>query len=183
MDNSVEKLWKEITSIQKVLEDNKEASLLIDYNNTMRKVLLLSCGSFFEKEMTEMLKRYVSSVTNNDIKLTIFLEKQAIHQRYHTLFEWGKQNEPTEHYGKKSINKFSNLFGEDFKKIVNDEIEKDSSFKEGKECFIEIGHIRNILVHNDFASYSYENKTPKDIYELYEKAKSFIPKIEKLLKS
>ncbi|GIM59917.1 HEPN domain-containing protein [Capnocytophaga canimorsus] len=177
---SVETLWDEIFSIQKILETHKEVSLLSDYNNTIRKVLLLSCGSYFEKEMTEMLKEYVRNIAKND-KIVSFLEKQAIHQKYHTLFDWGKQNEPLEHNGSKNINKFTGLFGNDFKELVNNELTKDIEFNKSKEAFIEIGHIRNILVHNDFASYSYENKTPKEIYDLYQVAKSFIPKINELL--
>ena len=43
----------------------------------MRKVLVLSCGSFFESQMTEMLKGYVSYVTNGNNELISFLELQA----------------------------------------------------------------------------------------------------------
>lgn len=180
---SVDILWEEITSIQKILGEAKEGSSLNDYNKTIRKVLLLSCASFFEVEMTKMLKRYVRKVSNNDEKLVNFLEKQAINQKYHTLFNWGEPNNPDGHYGEKKqgINQFTGLFGKKFKDLVENEIENNEEFKNGKACFIEIGHIRNILAHNDFASYLYENKTPEDIFDLYTKAKCFIPKIEELL--
>lgn len=77
---SVDILWEEITSIQKILGEAKEGSSLNDYNKTIRKVLLLSCASFFEVEMIKMLKSYVRNVSNNDEKLVNFLEKQAINQ-------------------------------------------------------------------------------------------------------
>ncbi|WP_298824916.1 HEPN domain-containing protein [uncultured Capnocytophaga sp.] len=177
---SVDILWEEITSIQKILGEAKEGSSLNDYNKTIRKVLLLSCASFFEVEMTEMLKRYVRNVSNNDEKLVNFLEKQAINMRYHTLINsWGEKNNPNS--PAKNINSFLSLFGEDFKTKVTSYIKEDNNFDISKNAFLEIGHIRNILVHNDFASYLYENKTPRDIFDLYTKAKYFIPKIEELL--
>ncbi len=175
-NTSVDNLWKEIISIQNILNKQKEISLLSDYNNTIRKVLLLSCGSHFEKEMTEMLKRYVKNATN-DYKIVNFLEKQAIYQKYHTLFDWGEKNNPDR--PSKNINTFLKLFGDDFKNSVLNI--NDNDFENAKNAFLEIGHIRNILVHNDFAAYSYEQKTPEDIYKLYEQAKEFIPKIENLL--
>lgn len=177
---SVDELWDEISAIQEILKNSQEISSLSDYNRTIRKVLLLSCASFFEREMTEMLKRYVRKVSNNDEKLVNFLEKQAISLRYHTLFNsWGEKNNPNN--PGKNINSFLSLFGEDFKTKVTSYIKEDSDFDISKNAFLEIGHIRNILVHNDFASYSYDNKTPEDIFDLYTKAKYFIPKIEELL--
>lgn len=175
---SVDELWDEISAIQEILENSQEISSLSDYNKTIRKVLLLSCASFFEREMTEMLKRYVRKVSKDE-KLVNFLEKQAINLRYHTLFSWGEKknlNRPGT-----NINSFLSLFGEDFKTKVTSCIKEDNDFDISKNAFLEIGHIRNILAHNDFASYSYDNKTPQEIYELYITAKGFIPKIEELL--
>ena len=175
---SVDELWDEISAIQEILENSQEISSLSDYNKTIRKVLLLSCASFFEREMTEMLKRYVRKVSKDE-KLVNFLEKQAINLRYHTLFSWGEKNNLNK--PGTNINSFLSLFGEDFKTKVTSCIKEDNDFDISKNAFLEIGHIRNILAHNDFASYSYDNKTPQEIYELYITAKGFIPKIEELL--
>lgn len=176
---SVDELWDEISAIQDILMSREEISSLSDYNKTIRKVLLLSCASFFEKEMTEMLKRYVRNVTNDNKELVSFLEKQAINLRYHTLFIWGEKDDPNK--PGKNINSFLSLFGEGFKTKVTSYIKEDNDFDISKNAFLEIGHIRNILAHNDFASYSYDYKTPEEIYKLYMTAKGFIPKIEELL--
>ncbi|PTX08635.1 hypothetical protein C8P65_101302 [Capnocytophaga leadbetteri] len=176
---SVDILWDEISAIRDILMSRQEISSLSDYNKTIRKVLLLSCASFFEKEMTEMLKRYVINVTNNNKELVSFLEKQAINLRYHTLFSWGEKDDPNK--PGKSINSFLSLFGEGFKTKVTSIINENTNFDTSKNAFLEIGHIRNILAHSDFASYSYDNKTPEEIYNLYIAAKGFIPKIEELL--
>lgn len=181
METSVDNLWKEYNQIKDKLSEIKEVSLISDYTNTMRKVLLLSCGSYFELEMTDMLKRFVGEITNDNERITTFLEKQAIKQKYHTLFDWGEQDKPEK--PKKSINQFLRLFGNDFLKKVNSFIEQNENIDKSKNAFLELGHIRNILVHNDFAAYSYEQKTPEDIYTLYQAACKFIPFIEQELKN
>ena len=111
--NAIDRLWEEYLATEDFFKKQKAASLLSTYTNTLRKVLILSCGSFFEYELTEMLKQYVKDKTNNDEQLINFLEKQAIRQKYHTLFDWGAQDKPNE--PSKSINKFLTLFGENFR--------------------------------------------------------------------
>ena len=179
--NAVEKLWKEYCDIKKFFVENSQGTYVSNYTNTMRKVLILSCGSFFEHEMTEMLKCYVGQITNNNKQLVSFMEKQAIKQKYHTLFDWGKQNDPSNPETK--INKFLGLFGEEFKKIVNDDIRNNTEIENAKNAFLELGHIRNILVHSNFANYNFDLKTPEEIYQLYQKAIKFIPYIKEKLDS
>lgn len=42
------------------------------------------------------------------------------------------------------------------------------------KSFLEIGHLRNILVHSNFASYSLLDKTVEEIYELYNEGLGFV---------
>jgi hypothetical protein len=37
-----------------------------------------------------------------------------------------------------------------------------------------IGHLRNILIHSNFAEYVYEQKTPQEIFDLYKAALPFL---------
>lgn len=177
--NAIDRLWEEYLATEDFFKKQKEASLLSTYTNTLRKVLILSCGSFFEYELTEMLKQYVKDKTNNDEQLINFLEKQAIRQKYHTLFDWGAQDKPNE--PSKSINKFLSLFGENFKESINNDLKNNNDINASKDAFLELGHIRNILVHSNFSDYNHELKTPKEIYELYLKANKFIPYIKENL--
>jgi hypothetical protein len=177
--NAIDRLWEEYLATEDFFEKQKAASLLSTYTNTLRKVLILSCGSFFEYELTEMLKQYVKDKTNNDEQLINFLEKQAIRQKYHTLFDWGAQDKPNE--PSKSINKFLSLFGENFKESIKNDLKNNNDINASKDAFLELGHIRNILVHSNFSDYNHELKTPKEIYELYLKANKFIPYIKENL--
>ena len=179
-ETPIDKLFKEYTSIKDFLTKQKEISLLNDYTNTMRKVLVLSCGSFFESQMTEMLKGYVSYVTNGNNELISFLEKQAIKQKYHTLFDWGEQDKPDK--PRTDAKHFLGLFGIDFRQRVLNITSKDIDIENSQKAYIELGHIRNILVHSDFAKYQYDMKTPEDIYTLYQSANKFVPFIETQLK-
>jgi hypothetical protein len=54
------------------------------------------------------------------------------------------------------------------------QISKNQKMQESILAFLEIGHLRNILVHSNFASYTYEQKTTNDIYKLFETALPFI---------
>lgn len=176
---TIDRLWEEYRKTKGFFEKRQEISLLSTYTNTLRKVLILSCGSFFEYELTEMLKQYVKYKTNNDERLINFLEKQAIRQKYHTLFEWGTQDKPDE--PSKNINKFLSLFGDNFKESIKNELKNNNDINASKDAFLELGHIRNILVHSNFSEYNYDLKTPEDIYDLYSKAKEFIPYIKENL--
>lgn len=176
---TIDRLWEEYRKTKGFFEKQQEISLLSTYTNTLRKVLILSCGSFFEYELTEMLKQYVKYKTNNDEQLINFLEKQAIRQKYHTLFEWGTQDKPDK--PSKNINKFLSLFGDNFKESIKNELKNNNDINASKDAFLELGHIRNILVHSNFSEYNYDLKTPEDIYDLYSKAKEFIPYIKESL--
>ena len=59
---------------------------------------------------------------------------------------------------------------------ANDEL--DNSIK----AFIEIGHLRNILVHSNFAEYVYEQKTHDEIFTLFQKAEPFLDYLTEKLK-
>ena len=49
----------------------------------------------------------------------------------------------------------------------------DETLAESIRAFMEIGRERNLLVHSDYASYLI-NKTPEEIYTLYQKANEFV---------
>jgi len=191
MSNPVDQLKNEYESIANYLAETQQISLLSDLNKNFRKILLLSASSYFEHQVTKILSDFVREKSNNDERIINFLEKQAISQKYHTLFDWGKQGKP-EDFEKKGANKFWKLFGDDFKSQVEKELkghnqetleEKEARQKNisSIEAFIEIGHHRNILVHSNFAAYDYDQKTTEEIYQLFQKAKPFISYLQKKL--
>lgn len=187
MKSSVDLLYDDYIALKSLLESTKEVSLLSSYTNTFRKVLILSCGSYFEEQVTKILKKYAYKCSSGDDKLVNFIYNQAIAGKYHTLFDWGKQNDPDS--PKKTANRFYSLFGVEFAEEVKTELKSETTrFGNKSECinqaitaFLELGHLRNILVHNNFAEYSYNQKTPEDIYNLYKDAIFFVAYIKDIL--
>ena len=180
MNTAVDNIWQEYESVHDLFVEKGEMSALVNYTNTMRKVIILSCGSYFEHEMTKMLKEYVMEASNGNVQIASFLERQAIRQKYHTLFDWGKQDDPSQ--PGKSAKNFLKLFGDDFLRKVDAIIKVQPEITESQNAFLELGHLRNILVHSNFADYAYSEKTPEDIYALYQKACKFIPFISEKLR-
>jgi hypothetical protein len=182
MPNPVEALKSEYDELVNFITE-KQPSLVNDLNKNFRKVLLLSAGSYFEKEITTLLSNFVREKSNDDVRIVNFLEKQAISGRYHQLFDWGKQDKPEEFT--KNANRFFSLFGVDFRKQIEDELrpkmDESPQAKEEREkiiksieSFVEIGHLRNILVHSNFAAYNYDQKTTDEIYSLFLRAEPFL---------
>lgn len=183
MPNPVEQLKEEYDTVARHLEDAKLISQLSDFNKNFRKVLLLAAGSYFEHKVTGVLTDFAKAKSNNDERLINFLQKQAISQRYHTLFSWGQKDNPNSHGT--NANTFFSLFGENFStqlkaelKHKQDETPEQSkqinSINQSVNAFIQIGHLRNILVHSNFAAYDYEEKTTDEIFSLFKEAEPFV---------
>jgi RiboL-PSP-HEPN len=186
----VEIIKQEYDVIIEYLDTQKQPSLLNDLNKNFRKVLLLSAGSYFENQITNILSNFVRTKSNNDERIVNFLEKKAISDQYSKLFDWGRKDMP-DSIGK-NANTFFKLFGDNFKSQIDQELKPNSGdspeereikkkLNDSIEAFIEIGHLRNILVHSNFAAYNYDQKTTEEIFELYKKAKPFLEYVENKL--
>jgi hypothetical protein len=176
----VDVLYNEYVSIIDFLDCNGQPSLSSDVNKYFKKVIVLSSGSFFEHKIQEMLVQFVVRETNNNSLAINFFKKKAIGMQYHTYFSWGEKNKPDK--PGQNANSFFSLFGDDFKKQVEDEIKRSVELETAVKSFLEIGHLRNILVHSNFAAYDIENKTADEIFQLYKNGLPFISYIESKLK-
>lgn len=177
----VDILNQEYQSIVGFLDQNAQPSLSSDVNRYFKKVITLSSASYFEHKIQEILIQFISRETNNNGLAINFFKKKAISMQYHTYFSWGEKDNPDK--PGKNANSFFSLFGDDFKKEVESEIKKSEKLEAAVKAFLEIGHLRNILVHSNFAAYNIENKTTDEIFKLYECGQSFIEYIElKLLR-
>jgi len=172
-------LNQEYKSIAEFLDHNAQPSMSSDLNRYFKKVIALSSASYFEHRIQEILIRFISSETNNNSRAINFFKKKAIGMQYHTYFTWGEKDNPDK--PGKNANTFFSLFGDDFKKEVEAEIKASEDLENAMKAFLEIGHLRNILVHSNFAAYDIENKTTDEIYQLYERSLPFISYIDKKL--
>lgn len=172
-------LNQEYQSIIKFLDQNSQPSMASDLNRYFKKVIALSSASYFEHRIQEILIKFISQETNNNSRAISFFKKKAIGMQYHTYFTWGEKDKPDR--PGKNANTFFSLFGEDFKKEVELEIKQSEKLELSMKSFLEIGHLRNILVHSNFAAYDIENKTTNEVYKLYENGLPFVEYIEKKL--
>lgn len=168
----VDYLYNEYESIVSFLNESSQPSLASDANKYFKKVILLSSASFFEHEIQDIIVSYVESSTNNNIKVINLLKKKAISSNYHTFFSWGEKNVPNK--PGKNANVFFSMFGDDFKVEVQNDIKDNEGLDKSIKSFLEIGHLRNILVHSNFAAYNMDNKTPEEIYNLHKQSEMFI---------
>ena len=128
----------------------------------MWKVMLLSCASYFEAEIQELIKKFVKQQSLDDRVLS-FVQNKAIARQYHTYFKWDGKN----------VNSFLAMFGNDFKNEVQRKIADNEELKIQMKAFLEIGNERNKMVHENFLTYSLE-KTFEEIVDLYHKGKQFV---------
>jgi len=159
----VEGRYKEFKEIIDYLESNKEISLKTVADNDLKKVLLLSAASYFEHEIKEIILDFVEKNSANPI-IKSFVKNKAVERQYHTYFNWKEA---------KNANTFFSLFGEEFKNQAEEDVKANSELKKSIQDFLEIGKLRNQLVHGNFAVFPIE-KTVEEIYELYCSAYQFI---------
>lgn len=144
------------------LIERNQISLENNLGHHMRKVLLLSCASYFETEIQELIKKFVKQRSSDDRVLS-FVQNKAIVRQYHTYFKWDGSN----------VNSFLAMFGSEFKNEMQRKITNNEELKIQMKAFLEIGNERNKMVHENFLSYKLE-KTFEEIVDLYNKGEQFV---------
>ncbi|MDX3831750.1 HEPN domain-containing protein [Streptomyces europaeiscabiei] len=148
----------------------REPSFHATLQMMLPKVLLLAAASEFEHYVCLHLRDYVHDhVTAPGI--VSLIDRKAISRQYHTYFDWPRRK----------AGPFWALFGKEQKRVVEIEIAAKDPIREGQEAFLEIGSIRNELVHSNYATFTL-NKTLEEVYELYLKGASFVEEIPRLLR-
>jgi hypothetical protein len=168
----VDKMYKEFDDLVKYLEDHDEISFRNTADENFRKSLLLTAASYFEDCITEAIRAFAIDASNKNQLLVEFVRNKAVSRQYHTFFNWDAKN----------ANTFFGLFGASFKALMEDKVKNDRELDTAIKAFLELGRERNLLVHQNFGAYS-SQKTPKEIYELYQKALSFVEALPSLLRA
>ncbi|WP_143661646.1 HEPN domain-containing protein [Streptomyces microflavus] len=136
---------------------------------TLPKVLLLAAASEFEVAVCQHIRDYATA-SSTDKKLAILIDRWVLTRQYHRLFDW-----ESKHAGP-----LWGAFGEDFKRHMKSRLKGDESLKESLDAFLEIGRLRNELVHQDYANYVLL-KTSTEIFKLYKTAIRFIDALPHIL--
>lgn len=158
MNSPVTKLYSDFEKLKDFLLSNGQ---LDHYNMIQRdyqKILLISSASYIETIVQEVIINYVDYNSSHELILN-FLKNKAISRQYHTYFNWDGNN----------INSFLGLFGSEFKSDISNKIKNDEKTKNNIKSFLELGNLRNELVHQNFINYTIQ-KTPEEIKTLFDNA-------------
>ena len=159
--NEVERTYQELESLKLHLSDSKaELSILSIVSSVDSKVMLLCSASFFERKLCDGIAQ-ISSTGSSKTVIRNFIINQAIKRKYHSFFDWNKNN----------ANKFFALFGGEFKAHMNKIIDDD--LKIAVKDFLDLGRTRNELVHQNYATFNMDY-TAEDIFNKFKNANLFI---------
>lgn len=154
------------------LTDAGETSFAYTVDESFRKSLLLSAASLFEVKIRDCLIEFFSERSGGDEVVLAFLKNKAIERQYHTFFNWKD----------KKANNFFGMFGNGFLQYMGSEVKNDSILDASISAFLELGQLRNSLVHQDYSTFPLD-KTVSEIFDLYESAKIFVDILPTKLKA
>ena len=163
INNGVEQLWRDHSSLVDYLQANSEFQLLAGVDDSFRKTLLIAAASYFEVQMTEIIVGLYDEADRGTGVLSEFVRRKAIGRGFASLFSWSSPN----------ANYFYNLFGPDFAASMRQRVREDRNLDDAVKAFLEIGDLRNRLVHENYADFQL-NKTIREIYDLYRTANIFL---------
>ena len=162
-DNAIDQLYSEAKDVIDILIASPEISLEVSASNHFRKALLLAAASYFEYRVSQHVMDYISEFSEGTPMIVNFVKNKAVSRQYHTWFAWKEIN----------ANQFFSLFGEPFKIHMTQNLKNSDELKDSIQAFMEIGRLRNSLIHQDYATYSMD-KTLDEIYTLYKSASLFV---------
>lgn len=163
--------FQEQKELVALLQEQGQLSFSQTVEAFLSKTLLLSVASFFESRITTAIADYAGRVSNADEALISLVRIKAIERQYHSYFQWRE--------GNRSVAPFFGMFGSALKDSAKQEL-KGEELQRAAEAFLELGDLRNLLVHGNFANYPLE-KTADEIYNLYGAALTFVTYIENKL--
>ncbi len=172
MNSKIEGLHTEFSEILKFLEDHGEVSWRTIADENFRKVLLIAVASHFERSLQDAVFDFAREIIGDKHPLAYLINIKAITGQYYTWFAWRSGN----------ANTFFALFGDAFKKSMEQMVRDDDSLNSSIKAFLEIGRERNRLVHRDFSDFTLE-KTSEEIYNLYSDATRFVERFPELLRN
>ena len=159
----IENMHGEQQELYNYLVRENQISFSSAVDEVQKKLLILSIASFFEQQVTEIIKNMATRAGSTNSHLLNFVKNKAINRQYHSYFQWDGNN----------ANHFFGLFGEDFRKSAKEDVKNDDNLKEAIRNFLELGLLRNNMVHNDFVRF-YLEKTSDEIFSMYLSARQFI---------
>lgn len=145
-----------------------DPSGLAALGRTYPKVLLLASASFLEVATCQEVSLLYEQLVPDHLQK--FVAKGALERKYHAMFDWNSRN----------ANKFFSMFGEACRDCAKGRMKDDNEFAQVVGSFIEIGFLRNNLVHQNYASFVLD-KTFGEVWTLHCRAREFPSLVPDLL--
>ncbi|WP_432245741.1 HEPN domain-containing protein [Arthrobacter sp. G.S.26] len=141
---------------------------LSSLNRSYHKHLLVAAASSLEDKVKALVPEIFSR--HGTDRLGEFVAKQVMARGYHTLFEWKSGT------AQGFFTSFGDVCGRAFRAALKD----NDQLKTQHAAFMQLGQLRNQVVHNDYASALVE-LTPKEIIGRYHLALEFVDQIERFV--
>jgi hypothetical protein len=161
----IDRAYEDNASLRRYLSERNEISLLRTVEDSFRKTLVLSAASLFEHQIIDALHNYCDRKADSDPCVLAMVRIKVLNRQYHTFFVWEKRD----------AGPFFGLLGENMGTKLKAE-SKSEPLKSALAAFLELGSLRNNLVHQNFAGYAFE-KTNEEVYALYQRAAVFATRI------
>lgn len=156
--------------IKEILFDSSELSLGVAFEGIMQKYFALSVSSSFEHRIVNAILKY-AELHSDKMKYNYnLIRTKAVKRQYHTYFNWEQKN----------ANSFFALFGYECRETYIREKKENENLRNGELSFLELGRLRNELVHFDFITYPFP-LTMEEIKGKYESADVLVCYIETIL--
>ena len=146
-----------------LLRSSNQLAMMSSVETTFGKTLVVAVASYFEVRLTEIILDLYREATGRVEPLIEFVSRQAIGRRFAQLFNWDDPN----------ANGFYRLFGNQFSRAMRARIGASTELDESVKAFLEIGRLRNQMVHENFADFQL-TKTVNEVYSLYRSATLFL---------
>ncbi|MGV0596362.1 HEPN domain-containing protein [Mycolicibacterium porcinum] len=163
MNNSaegpVESLYEDYVGLLQDLRDQNPSGLAA-LNRSFHKVVLIAAASNLEARVKRLVKAIFES--QGRAELSVFIDKAVLARGYHTLFSWNDGKATT----------FFTHFGDECSKRFKQLLKSDDDFRVEHDAFMQLGSLRNQLVHQDYASFMLD-ATPGELIALYRHAIKF----------
>ena len=131
------------------------------------KTLIVAAASYFEVRLTQIIIELYRETTQGSEVLVQFVERKAIGRGFSQLFQWNENN----------ANQFYSFWGNVFASQMRNKVRDDRGLADSVKAFLEIGDLRNQMVHNNYADFQL-SKTVDEVYDLYRSATRFVSEFQ-----
>lgn len=162
-ESVIDRLYADHQALTQYLSGQTEPSFSGMVDDDFRKLLALSVASLFEHTITDAILKFCEIKAAGDPGLFCLVRMKAVERQYATYFDWNG----------KTANTFFKLFGDTLGVSMKNDVKNSPELKAGCDAFLELGYVRNCLVHQNFASFAFE-KTAEEVYREYKLALRFV---------